>query len=461
MQRSPSRSLTWLAVPVVFVVGIYVVWIFATERQRSAKLAQVKKPATIEAYEELVDELYGTGSTVPILQPGTQADAGEFAGFPEDWEYILEGYRYLFGLLQAREVAMDAETVDILRKEFHDRTDAEQSKVADYLRANQDFVQEIRNMAERGGPVYPLDFSKGLEIELPHLASLRQCARLLREDAIAKAAAGNYTEAVEDVIAGMKLGDALAQESILLPQLVRIAIYWIMNAAVEDAFDEGKLSPELARAIIARVAEADNRQAFAESMAGERHMGLMLFSEIRTGLSDSVSSFAGEMAFERFYGNPVARPILNRDEAAYADIMNRTVVAALLTYHEAAPALERIEVDIQNLARTCVLSSMLLPALARACQAQARHEALLDLMQIGLLVEQYKARKGSYPATLDAIAADLGGSLPVDPFTGEGYRYKLSGDSFLLYSVGQNCVDDGGAHDPMNGDIVWRGEQRP
>jgi hypothetical protein len=316
-------------------------------------------------------------------------------------------------------------------------------------------------MAERGGPVYPLDFSQGFAMELPHLAHLRQCARLLREDAIVKAAEGNYDEAVENVIAGMKLGDALVSESVLISQLVRIAVYGIMSSAVEYAFDEGDLSPELARALIAHVAKADNRQAFADSMSGERHMGLMVFSELRAGSAHhDMGSLTGEQGFAWFYGSLLGRPILNRDEAAYADIMNRIVIAASVPYHEAVPELERIAEDIENLPRTCVLSRVLLPALTRACQAQARHEAMLDLLQLGILVEEYKTREGQYPATLDAVASYLGISLPVDTFTGEGYRYKPTEDGFLLYSVSHNCTDDGGAHDPMNGDLVWRGEQR-
>ena len=459
MQRSASRSLTWLAVPVALVVGIYVLWIVATERQRAANLAQVKKPATIEAYEKLIDELYGSGSTVPISQPGTQDDS-EFTGFPEDWDYILEGYKYLFSLLQAKQVAMGVEISDILGKELHERTDAEQANMGDYLRTNQDLVQEIRKMAERGAPVYPLDFSRGFSIELPHLSHLRQCARFLHEDAIVKAAEGNYAEAVEDAIAGMKLGDALAPESVLISQLVRIAVCGIMSSAVQHAFDEGDLPPELTRALIAHVDKADNRQAFADSMSGERHMGLMIFSEIRAGFSHDIGSLTGEQGFAWFYGSPIGRPILNRDEAAYADIMNRIVIAASAPYHEAAPELERMGVDIENLPRTCVLSRILLPALTRACQAQARHEAMLDLLQLGILVEEYKTRDGSYPATLDAIAEEIGGSVPVDTFTGEGYRYRPSGDGFLLYSVGRNCTDDGGAHDFKEGDIVWRGEEK-
>jgi hypothetical protein len=100
---------------------------------------------------------------------------------------------------------------------------------------------------------------------------------------------------------------------------------------------------------------------------------------------------------------------------------------------------------------------MLLPALTRAIESQARTEAQFDLMQIGLSVEQYHAQNGTYPTTLDAIAPSIGGAVPVDPFTGQPYHYQLSSGGFLLYSVGANGVDDRGTQDYRKGDIVWRG----
>jgi hypothetical protein len=122
--------------------------------------------------------------------------------------------------------------------------------------------------------------------------------------------------------------------------------------------------------------------------------------------------------------------------------------------------LHELEQETEGLPGTMTYSRQLLPALARACQAQARHEAMLDLIQIGILLEQYKARTGSFPDTLDAIAADLGGSVPVDPFSGKSYRYRPLGTTFLLYSVGANRLDDGGTHDFREGDIVWRGRKK-
>lgn len=57
------------------------------------------------------------------------------------------------------------------------------------------------------------------------------------------------------------------------------------------------------------------------------------------------------------------------------------------------------------------------------------------------------------------MAADLGGEVPVDPFTGQSYVYIPKENTFLLYSLGRNQQDDDGRHDYHEGDIVWRGEE--
>ena len=81
-------------------------------------------------------------------------------------------------------------------------------------------------------------------------------------------------------------------------------------------------------------------------------------------------------------------------------------------------------------------------------------------MQLGILVEQYRTREGYYPDTLDDIASNLGGSVPVDPFSGKKYRYRPLGSVLVLYSIGENRLDDGGTHEYRKGDIVWRGEEK-
>ena len=148
------------------------------------------------------------------------------------------------------------------------------------------------------------------------------------------------------------------------------------------------------------------------------------------------------------------------DQRDYAEIMSSLADAARLPYYEAKPLLDRLADDVENLPRTRLLSRIIVPGLTNVALSQARHEAQLDLLQVGIALEQYHSRNGEYPPTLETIAPDLGGTVPVDPHTGEPYHYTPQGETFLLYSVGFNLVDDGGQLHLRDGDIVWRGEQK-
>lgn len=49
-------------------------------------------------------------------------------------------------------------------------------------------------------------------------------------------------------------------------------------------------------------------------------------------------------------------------------------------------------------------------------------------------------RDGAYPVTLEA----LGSEISEDPFNGKPFRYQVLPESFKLYSLGPDGVDDGG-----------------
>ncbi len=468
MQRRKSKAAIALGIVAMALVMVFAgVW-FVTEQHRAASVAQVRRPLAIDAFQRLHRVVFA-GLSPPDESPETVSRDLEFSdlfqGMPKDWVETVDGYDRLFAKVGSLVNCAWNEFGETYDKSPEERTADENAKVADLIMENQDIVREIRSMAARGAPVRALDLRKGFAVELPHLTRLRSWARLLRQDAIVKAMQGNKAEAVEDIIAGMKLGDALAPEPILRSQLVRRGIYNIMYQAVQDCFDGGDLSPELIRELLDHMAQADNHQAFADAMAGEAYMGLDAFSDIRSGKVGILDMFYGQgTSTGQVVGERVALllyrgPLMNMDEASYADIMSRCASAAELPYHEAEPLVKAIENDVELLPRARLLSKVLVPALARACEAQARHETMLDLAQLGLLIEQYKAKNGLFPGTLDDIGPELGGSLPVDPYTGGRYHYRPSADTFLLYSVGRNLRDDGGRHDLGDGDIVWRGKE--
>lgn len=84
--------------------------------------------------------------------------------------------------------------------------------------------------------------------------------------------------------------------------------------------------------------------------------------------------------------------------------------------------------------------------------------ANLRLTQVELALRVHRVRNGADPNTLDELAPSLARPLPVDPFSQQGFHYQRTRAGHLLYSLGPDHHDDGGAElerssFPPTGDI--------
>lgn len=72
----------------------------------------------------------------------------------------------------------------------------------------------------------------------------------------------------------------------------------------------------------------------------------------------------------------------------------------------------------------------------------------MSLMRLALALEEQRLAapkdSGGYPERLDDLVPTFLSEMPSDPFTGKPFVYERRGAGYLLYSVGQNGVDDGG-----------------
>jgi hypothetical protein len=81
------------------------------------------------------------------------------------------------------------------------------------------------------------------------------------------------------------------------------------------------------------------------------------------------------------------------------------------------------------------------PCVTKAFSAQT----LRELALAAVAIRRYQGREGALPQTLAALTPDLLPDIPLDWFDGQALRYRLlEPGRFLLYSVSQNRVDDGG-----------------
>lgn len=67
--------------------------------------------------------------------------------------------------------------------------------------------------------------------------------------------------------------------------------------------------------------------------------------------------------------------------------------------------------------------------------------------RIIIALRRYKNKHGSWPEKLDDVKSLAPAEIFVDPVNGGSFIYKPTDESFLLYSKGQNNIDDGGERD--------------
>ena len=79
--------------------------------------------------------------------------------------------------------------------------------------------------------------------------------------------------------------------------------------------------------------------------------------------------------------------------------------------------------------------------LGRAADAEGRRRIIVT----AIALERYRGRHGSYPNTLHDLVPELLKNPPSDFMDGKPLRYRRTDDGhFVLYSVGLDCVDNGG-----------------
>jgi len=312
---------------------------------------------------------------------------------------------------------------------------------------------------------FDIKYEEGPSMLLPHLAKMRSMARLIDARTYILAEEEKYNAALRSAETGLRLGDFLADEPILISQLVRIAVDAIAVKSINRLFDRPGVifSQNDYRNLISEIEKKD--RFITKSLEGELVLlGGWAFKRKTDFLELSQSS--GSLAhktFASFYGSYLIQPVSKRDYAVYIGALANLNLYSRKPYFSikdrSAEWGNTFSVDrFQSMKH--IVSSMTLPALSRLIEQQAKHNACLDSSKLGIAIKIYRTRYGKYPGVLSSIIPEILPELPLDPFTGKDYIYRREGKGFIVYSIGPNEKDNGGIfdgkHQDKYDDIVFK-----
>lgn len=346
--------------------------------------------------------------------------------------------------------------------------------------------EALQSALERPHRRMTLDLSAGFsKMRVPHLGPVKSVVLCLGISALEAARRGDFDSALADLERARVVELDLESEPLFICQLVRLACSSITQRNAWAVLHTGSWTPEQLRRLQAFVESGTDPVApMLRSLQGEL-AGVLPELQGRGGTDVAeVFSLMGSVSGGGAASNlempgtvdeaiGMAQPVLARlanfamtrvlfpiwyfgwgDQAI--DEYLRSMEVLVKSGREATSRIEwkqRLEEDLMPRIRPgpgyrrlrSVFASSLVPAFETAVGRVFRAEADRTLFTVEIAVRRYLASHGRLPETLESLVPEFLKALPVDPMDGKPIRYRReeNGD-FVLWSVGEDGVDDGG-----------------
>jgi hypothetical protein len=378
------------------------------------------------------------------------------------------------------------------------------SEIAEELKQNERALQLIRTALAK--PVFDnnVDLTAGPNMNFGHLTPPKTTSQWLAAHTQLSLRDGRNKEALENLFAQCRVPRVLEEDHILISELVRIATAAIARTTVWEALQaDGWTDADLAQ-----LSQIWQSTTFATNMThdleGELIFGLSEYDAMRKSNSNVVNSIYGMQKFappddsdrpwweramrllpggehcadfvkEQIYCRLWRLAWLDQDELHYLRFMEGLLDIAHRA--ESEKSLAAIEPDLLRLlepaTRTSFYNNLRYPqnssfgALANSLKRSMRAETERSLVLTAISLKRYGLRAGKSPTTLELLVPEFLPSIPIDYMDGQPIKYRLERDNTsVLYSVGEDCKDDGGDSSVQPGktgtrniwyrkDLVW------
>jgi len=336
-------------------------------------------------------------------------------------------------------------------------------------------LDSARGIGATDGPATPV----------PNFLAAQRSAKMLCVEGRRLESEGRYSEALENYLVALTMGRDFGSEGgVLISHLVAFAIDATALRQISRLEERGNLgSPDIERIVVRLKRIEETLGTLADAMQTEMVVKLSLLKPLledpvkwrkafpvlpRSGLPDD--DFWGKAAdlvecmtdkqkrdnyFGRVYDNYRFRQNPQRIGRDLEDInqMQQELTAKpwwgnwqeIEKKFDEKVAASHPWVRVQPFISVLQIKERELVMISRL--REARLSAALEL---------WKREQGRYPESLDPLAGRyFENALPVDPFSGEPFRYRVApdGSQYHLWSIGPDSEDQDGnlSYDPSNG----------
>ena len=277
-------------------------------------------------------------------------------------------------------------------------------------------------------------------MSFPPYGKLRELARCKTVERHACEMRGDWNGAVQSQLDTIQMGNGIAQDGALMTGLVAIAIGAIGRDAPWQNVE--KLNVTQARAATKRLETIYNRRfTLVGNLKEDKWISLsflkMAFADPKSEWRDGGTMLNKPSILERVKLFCVSKRAVAFNVARRLDTQIANSQLPYTTPPKPLPSGDPISGDF-------------VPGFDKLRAVYARNDAGNALWLVALALRAYKSEHNAYPLQLRVLVPNYLKSVPADPFGGgASLRYKIVGNSYLLWSIGPDGVNNNGAPIPF------------
>lgn len=297
---------------------------------------------------------------------------------------------------------------------------------------------------------YPIDLTKGSVdlMERPGFPAswvedLRAGTRLLRLETLSHCENQDGDKALKSIRANFALAEFIGAP-LLIHRLIHNSVQSRTYKSIERVLNRMQLTDEQLLSLSAWIKESRSDDGYIKALVGERCIGLSVFQGPVGQATEQMGGGGGKvpilmLGFWKMLG------LHYRDAVGYIGLMQEYIDAMDLPSDERLLVFDSIQEDVDSGKRGGLLTRLIWPALARTLDIDTRCTAEALAAQTALAVERYRLAEGHLPESLENLVPAYMEAVPKDPFDGRRLRYFSREKGFVVYSVGDDLTDNGGA----------------
>lgn len=314
-----------------------------------------------------------------------------------------------------------------------------------YLHDNQKSLESLHKAAALKYCRYPVNLSTSQTLKV---LDIQKMVRLLGVESAVHAENNDSEASAKSLISSFNIAASLTNAPLFICQVGRMLYQGLNVETLEHIMNTTDFSDEQLASFCEIIKDINRPSGISFGLTGELCRTIDEFTKLTTttNLSGSNMSIPERLFFSVYRGVG----LIESDGIIYLDIIEKFIEAGKLPLEKRRDATRQIRNEMANVSSIHIQLRNNIPNYSNMLSDELTSISKLRAARTALAVQRYRLKHGELPDLLSSLVPEFLESVPLDPFDGKELRYKKLYSGFVVYSIDEDLIDDGGQEEPKD-----------